>query len=367
MTGSLQLFQHFPELNDNLPHVYLAELPTPVEKLHQLGKAIGVENLYVKRDDLTGKQYGGNKVRKLEFFLGKALRTGVKEVLTFGYAGSNHALATAICAKEIGLRSISMLIPQPNAHYVRRNLLMSHVSGAELHHYEGMISIKIGAVYQLLRHKILTGKFPMIIPPGGSAPLGVIGFVNAAFELKQQINEGLLPEPDLLYVALGSKGTTIGLILGLKAAQLKTRVVPVRVGPKILTKEEDMIKLFRDTNETLSQYDPSFPTIEISEEELNIRHDFFGRQYALFTEEGAKAIRTIQQAENITLEGTYTGKALAALLADAEQGKLADKTVLFWNTYNSRDFHKKIAHVDYHVLPTCLHRYFLEDVQALDG
>ena len=367
MVNSMQIFHHFPKLRENLAHICLAELPTPVEKLQQLGKAIGVESLYVKRDDLTGKLYGGNKVRKLEFFLGKALQDGVKEVLTFGYAGSNHALATAIYAKEVGLRSISMLIPQPNAYYVRRNLLMSYVAGAELHHYRSMSTIKLGAIYQLLKHKVLNGRFPNIIPPGGSAPLGVIGFVNAALELKQQINDGVLPEPDLLYVALGSKGTAIGLILGLKVAQLKTRVIPVRVGPKVLTKEEDIFRLFRNTNEMLSSHDPTFPAIDISVDDFNIRHDFFGRQYALFTEEGAKAIRTLQEMENITLEGTYTGKALAALLADADQGKLADKTVLFWNTYNSRDLNERIAHVDYHALPTSLHRYFEEDVQALDG
>ena len=122
-------------LEDRIPYVSLAELPTPVQKLDALGEEIGLDHLYIKRDDLAGKIYGGNKIRKLDFILGNVLRTKAKEVLTFGFAGSNHALATAIYAQQVGLRSISMLMPQYNADYVRRNLLMSHYCGAELHQH----------------------------------------------------------------------------------------------------------------------------------------------------------------------------------------------------------------------------------------
>ena len=100
-------------MGDKLPYVSLGEFPTTVEKLDRLGGGIGIEHLYIKRDDLSGKVYGGNKIRRLEFLLGHALRAKVKEVLTFGYAGSNHALATAIYAQQVGLKSISMLMPQP--------------------------------------------------------------------------------------------------------------------------------------------------------------------------------------------------------------------------------------------------------------
>ena len=105
----IPLFEHHQLLAHKLAYVSLGELPTPVQKLDQLGRQIGLDSLFIKRDDLSGKVYGGNKVRKLEFILGKALRTKVNEVLTFGAAGSNHALATAIYAKQLGLNSISML------------------------------------------------------------------------------------------------------------------------------------------------------------------------------------------------------------------------------------------------------------------
>ena len=86
----------------------------------------------------------------------------------------------------------------------------------------------LGTFYQFLRHKLKQGYFPLYVSPGGSSPLGVTGYVNAAFELKEQITQGKMPEPDCIYVALGTMGTAAGLTLGVKAANLKSRVVSVR-------------------------------------------------------------------------------------------------------------------------------------------
>jgi D-cysteine desulfhydrase len=129
----IPLFKQYPLLREKLPYVSLGEFPTPVQKLDRIGRDLGMSRLYIKRDDLSGRIYGGNKVRKLEFLLGNTLKANAKEVMTFGGAGSNHALATAIYARQIGLKGISMLMPQPNAHCVRRNLLIGYHCGAELH------------------------------------------------------------------------------------------------------------------------------------------------------------------------------------------------------------------------------------------
>jgi 1-aminocyclopropane-1-carboxylate deaminase/D-cysteine desulfhydrase-like pyridoxal-dependent ACC family enzyme len=362
----IPLFKHYPQLKDKLPYISLGEFPTPVEKLEQLGKGMGINHLFIKRDDLSGKVYGGNKIRKLEFLLGYALRTRVKEVLTFGFAGSNHALATAIYAQQLGLKSISMLMPQPNAEYVRRNLLMSHCCGTELHQYRNMSLLTAGTLYQLLRHKLKYGCFPLIVAAGGSSPLGVTGFVNAAFELKEQIMEGKIPEPDLIYVALGTVGTAVGLILGLKALNIKSRIISVRVVDKKFANARKMVKLFHKTNSFLYSIDSSFPRLEFSEKDIDIRHDFFGQQYALFTEEGMKAVTFMKNHAGIKLDGTYTGKAFASLIDDSEKQVLKKKVVLFWNTYNSRDFTDILTTVDYHKLPQCFHRYFENEVQPLD-
>ncbi|MBN1763058.1 MAG: pyridoxal-phosphate dependent enzyme [Methanomicrobia archaeon] len=362
----IPLLEQYPLLAEKLPYVSLGEFPTPVAKLHRLGEDIGVENLYLKRDDVSGKLYGGNKTRKLEFILGHALRTDAKAVFAFGFAGSNHAVATAIYAQQVGLKSISMLMPQPNAQYVRRNLLMSHYCGAELHQHRNVPLVIMGTFYQILRHKLRYGYSPQVIPPGGSSPLGATGFVNAAFELKEQIMSGELPEPDRIYVALGTTGTAVGLMLGLKAANLKSRVISVRVADEQFANVRKMVTLFHETNSFLCSLDPSFPAFKISEKDIAITHDFFGERYALFTEEGMEAVTRMEKEEGITLDGTYTGKAVAALIADAQKHVLRDQIVLFWNTYNSRDFSNALSTVDYRQLPRCFHRYFEEEVQPLD-
>jgi len=362
---SLSLFRRYPVLGEELPYVSLGDFPTPVERLERLGKAIGVGNLYVKRDDVSGVLYGGNKVRKLEFLLGRALGEGRREVLTFGAAGSNHALATAVYAKRVGLGCISMLLPQPNAHYVRKNLLMAHRSGAELHHYSDRRSLAAGTAYHIGKRRKREGNVPAVIPFGGTSPLGTVGFVNAAFELEEQVADGRLPEPDYIYVTLGSMGTAVGLALGLRAAGLRSEIVAVRVVDVKVADESKCSDLFLETGTLLRSKEPSFPVCDIAGC-LRIRHEFFGGRYALYTREGMDAVRLMMRTEGIELDGTYTGKTLAALLHDAERGVLRGKTVLFWNTLNSRDFSDSIRGMDYRALPRPFHRYFEEEVQPLE-
>ena len=362
----IPLFEHYPLLGKKLPYCALGKFPTPVEKCARLGERIGLDQLYIKRDDVSGNLYGGNKVRKLEFLLGHGPHSKAREVLTFGFAGSNHALATAVYAHQLGLKSISMLMPQLNAYYVRFNLLMSFHYNAELHQHRNVPLLAMGAMYQLLRHKISNGRFPQWISAGGSSPLGTIGYVNAALELKEQIKGGEIPEPDRIYVPFGTMGTTVGLILGLKALKLKSRVIPVRVADEQFANAKKMVKLFNKTNALLLSGDPSFPNLELTEKEREITHRFFGKGYAQFMEEGMEAVSCMEETEGIKLDGTYTGKTLAALINDAGNQNLREKVILFWNTYNSRDFTDKIADIDYRQLPQCFHRYFEEEVQSLD-
>jgi len=369
----IPLFEQYPLLREKLAYVPLGEFPTPVQKLERLGTELGISQLYIKRDDLSGKLYGGNKPRKLEFILGNVLRSKAKEVMTFGGAGSNHALATAIYARQAGLKSISMLMPQPNARYVRRNLLMSQYCGAELHlcgtgleSVRNMPLVYTAATYQLLRHGLKKGSLPYFIPPGGSSPIGVTGFVNAALELRGQIASGETPEPEYIYVACGTMGTVAGLTLGLRAAKLGSRVVSVRICGEKFVNTRAMIRLIRKTNSLLCSLDASFPKFEFSETDVDIRHDYVGKRYALFTDEGMEAVSLMRKSEGIKLDGTYTGKTLAALKHDAENGTLRGKVVLFWNTLNSRDVSDDISGLDYHDLPRSFHRYFEEEVQPLD-
>ncbi len=363
----IPLFQHYPLLGHKLPYMPLCELPTPAHKLDGLEDDLGMHHLYMKRDDLTGRVYGGNKIRKLEFILGEALRSGAKEVLTVGRPGYKHPLSTAIYAQQAGLKSISMMMPQTDGPRVRRNLLMSHHCGAEFHQQRNMQLLILGTAYQLLRHKLRFGSFPRFIRGSRSCPLGTIGYVNAAFELQDQITNDKLPEPDCIYVALSSMGTAVGLILGLKAANLGSRVISVRAVDEKTANPRKMTELFDKTARLLHSLDPAFPKLELPANDIDIRHGFYGRKNALFTQRGMEAKKRIERSEGIELDEVYTERAFACLMGDAEKGYLRDKVVLFWNTYDSRDFSDAIANVDYRCLPRCFHRYFEGDVQPPDG
>ena len=363
------LFSRYPGIPASIAHLVLGSLPTPVERLQTLETAMGVSDtrLYIKRDDLSGPPYGGNKVRKLEFLLARAAQRGYREVLTFGGAGSNHALATGLYAKALGLKSISMLIPQPNAHSVRANLLMSLRAGIELHQSPGMARTALAAIGQVCRHKLRTGHFPYLIAPGGTSALGMVGFVNAAFELQEQIDRGELPEPDVLYAPSGTMGTVIGLLLGLKAAGLRTRVAAVRVTEAQFTSMRKAERLFNACCALLHRADSGFPLLPFPHEDFVFVHDYYGEAYGLYTPEAVHAVRLLEETSRLHLEGTYTGKTVAALLGELNSGHLRDKTILFWNTHNSHDFSGEIAGMDYYNLPKEFHRYFEEPVQPLDA
>jgi len=133
-----------------------------------------------------------------------------------------------------------------------------------------------------------------------------------------------------------------------------------------LANERSLKNLYHQAGGFLNARDGSFPKYELPERELEIRHDFYGYRYAEYIEEGVRAVECVRKNEGIELEGTYTGKTFAALMEDAKTGRLKDRVVLFWNTYNSRDFSAQISGVDYKRLPVQLQRYFDENVQPLD-
>ena len=114
----------------------------------------------------------------------------------------------------------------------------------------------------------------------------------------------------------------------------------------------------------LRAHDASVPEAAFPDALFHHRHEFYGEDYALYTEASVAAVRRVWESEGVRLEGTYTGKALSALMADASQGALHGQTVLFWNTYNSREVED--GGLPYTALPEGVHRYFEETVQALD-
>ncbi len=225
----LALFDEYPAIADKLPWTPIGILPTPVQEAPSLADALGIGRMFIKRDDLTHPLYGGNKVRKLEFILADAVRKGYKKVITVGGIGSNHVLATTIHAVEKGMGTICVLTSQPVTEHVKHNMFCDIHYGAEMHLADGYTGMVATALKLMAQITIKDGMPPYFIPMGGSAVTGVVGYVNAAFELKRQIEEGAMPEPDFIFVAVGTAGTTSGLITGCRAAGLKTRIIGVKV------------------------------------------------------------------------------------------------------------------------------------------
>jgi D-cysteine desulfhydrase len=352
-----------------LPRIRLATLPSPVARLERLGEALELGGLYVKRDDVCARPYAGNKVRKLELLLGAALAAGASGVLSYGAAGSNHVAATAVYARRLGLHAVFLLLPQAPSHLVRRNLLLALGSGAELIPYPAGVSMRSSAAAPREQRRIYEqrhGSPPAVLPFGGTTPLGTIGYVAAAFELADQIHAGLLPEPDLIYVALGSMGTAAGLLLGAQAAGLRTRIVGVRAADRSFTNEEHLLGHLRETRRLLRALDPGFPRLRLSGRDLDVRHGYC-EGYGVFTTAGQEAARRLRADEELELDGVYTAKAFAALLDDAAAGRLRGKRVLFWMTCNSVDVTEQIAALDYRDLPAALHSYFEGPARGRDA
>jgi D-cysteine desulfhydrase len=319
----------------SLAHVTLGCLPTPVEPVPELARVLGIQSLFVKRDDVSGCAYGGNKVRKLEFLLGQALAESRRVVITFGAVGSNHVRATAVYGRQLGLQVHAVLAPQPTTPYLEANLLADRDAGATLHFVESYAQALARGTE--LRDEITRrdGVEPFVIPFGGTNSRGTIGFVNAAVELAGQIESGALPEPDLVYLPYGSTGTASGLAIGLAAVGLRTSAIGVRVVPAESTNTDRTRRVMEEAVTLLRELDSGFPRVKPEDVALEVRDGFLGDGYAAATAESLEAV-ALAESNHIHLETTYTGKALAALIADARAGKLAGKTALFWNTHSSR-------------------------------
>ncbi len=342
----------YPTLAEKLRKKTFAELPTPVSR-HEVTVPAGKRVVLVKHDDLTSTLYGGNKIRKLEYIFQRALDHGAERVATFGGVGSNHALATAIFAKEFGLECTCFLAHQTHTPRIQETLDAHLKLGTEIVHLRG------GVNRVALFRQYLQKRKTWVIPLGGSCWLGAVGFVNAGLELAAQIESGELELPGRIYIANGTMGSVAGLSLGLALARLPTAIHAIRVADNRYAKREVLDRLITKTATLLNRYDPSIPIDAATRTNIVWRDEFFAGGYAAVDEATSLAVDFAREALGLTLETTYTGKAMAALLHDLESSD-AGTSMLFWNTYNSRTL-PKTGNVKHSMqnLPEQFGRYFV--------
>jgi 1-aminocyclopropane-1-carboxylate deaminase/D-cysteine desulfhydrase-like pyridoxal-dependent ACC family enzyme len=350
----ISLFRRYPELARKLPYINLGVWPTPVHPLN----CLGIEDLWIKRDDQSSPVYGGNKIRKLAFILAEARRRKARHLITLGGIGTHHGLACALFSHQLGIDCTLLLYHQPVTVSVKRNLLLLQKYGARLV-YEKRLWRTMAGYYLLWRIRFPSAYY---VYPGGSSALGSIGYVDAAFELKDQIDRGVLPEPAVVFCPLGSGGSLAGLSLGLQLAGVNTRVVGVRViashmGPFPACTAGTVAKQIKHAYGYLKKRCQDLPAVSIRVPA--ILNGFFGRGYGMPSTAGTGAHRLMKEKQGIELEPTYTAKTFAAVIEYCRNRQRGRGPVLYWHTYNSVDLSAQAEDVDYRTLPRPL-RGFIE-------
>ncbi|MCH2136253.1 MAG: pyridoxal-phosphate dependent enzyme [Phycisphaerales bacterium] len=277
---------------------------TPVFKAFDLKP-----NLWIKDDGCSAPGYGGNKPRKLEYLLYEAPR----RIVTMGAQGSHHALATAVHGSRLGHDVHVIAFPRPENEHV----------GAVFEATAALATVHMAsdqdAACELLSS---LAQDALAIPAGGSSPVGAQGFIRAGRELVSQIRDGVLPQPRRVYAAMGTAGTVVGLAIALEEAGFSTEVIGVRVVPEDWLSLADVEALSQEAA-ALAGLDPAMPVCV---------EDQLGEGYGMPTEAAESAVEAAARLDSCgcRLETTYTGKALAAALADE-----SDEPMLYWQTHNA--------------------------------
>lgn len=312
----IPLVERFRDLA-RVPRADLCTTPTPVQSADALAPG-----LWIKREDLSADPLGGNKVRALEFLLG-GVRQG-ESVVTVGAAGSTHVLATLVHARRLGAKAIVYRWPQEMNEIARR------VSSRITQETDAALCRNVVAAYVRAWGARLRGA--QWIPAGGSSPLGVLGQVNAALELADQVRAGMLPPPERIVLPLGTGGTAAGIALGVAIAGLRATVVAVRVVPRVVANRRRVGRLVERTARLIERASRA-PVPRPAKDALLIVHEYYGGAYGRETIAGAEIARRCAELTGIPVDPTYGAKALAAATAIAARD---GGTTLFWLSFDGR-------------------------------
>jgi D-cysteine desulfhydrase len=328
------LAQRFPGLDTLVRADLLGPLPTPVEALPRLSRMTSTE-LFIKRDDRSAQHYGGNKARKLAYLIGEATAQGADSLLTVGAFGSHHVLATSIHGARHGFAVHGVLVPQPFTSHVERNLLAGLGAGAT-HHPVRHSALAPAELLRVMARLRLSRRRPYLIPHGGTSPLGALGYVDAGLELVAQIDAGQTPEPQAIYMALGSGGTAVGFAVGLAAGGLRVPIIAARVTPRLVAPRAMVDGLIERVVHDLHARDPRFPRVaEAAKRLVTITDESRGAGYGQ-PDDAATRASELALSEDIELDPTYTAKAFAQMLRHAE-GERRGQRLLFIHTLSSMD------------------------------
>jgi D-cysteine desulfhydrase len=310
----------------NIPRVPLAFLPTPIMEAPRLAAEIGGPSLWIKRDDLTGFGFGGNKIRGLEFLLADALAQQADTLVTGAGPQSNYVRATAAVAAHAGLQMIAIYSGTPPPQ-IQGNYRLTRLLGAEIRFTGNPDRASVdGAIEETALELRSAGRRPYSIPRGGASVLCTLGYVQAVYELAEQCAaKGIVP--DAIVLATGSCATQAGLLAGVHLLRLPWRIEGFTVSRTVDEVQARVLTLAQAAIERLGF------TSTIAPHDVIVHGGFIGPGYGVPTPEGAEAIRLAARCEGIFLDPTYTGKAMAGFLAySSEKHFTLEETILFLHT-----------------------------------
>ena len=307
----------------SFPRIQLGQWPSPLQACPRLSASLG-PTMLVKRDDVGLIGVGGNKLRKLEFLLGAAVRDGAERIITFGAVQTNHGRLTAAACARLGLPCDLVLtrsVPRDGEAYERSgNILLDHLYGATVHVLD--TDEQAAARHQ----ELLAGHGNVVsIPVGGSTGVGALGYVQAVAELIGQFGDtGVWPSR--LVAPLASAGTAAGLIVGAAAFGWEIDIDLIAVSRPVEQARQVLLPLIEETATLLDLTPPSLDRVRITDRTL-------GPGYGQPTDEVWRAISLFGATEAITLEPVYSGKTAAGMVSLIEDGSIgAAETVLFLHT-----------------------------------
>ena len=301
------------------PRAALAQLPTPIHRLENFGAKLGGPELWIKRDDLTGLEGGGNKTRKLEFLVGDAAETGADMLVTAGAIQSNHTRQTAAAAAKSGLKCSLLHFgwtkdTGPQYRQVG-NILLSSIMGAELFLDDVERPIEDQSpLADFCEHLREIGHRPYLVPAGASEhPLGSFGYMVCAAEIVRQ-SKALDVHFDFVVHCTGSSSTQAGLVAGFAALGEEIHVIGVADDDETTIKRERVIQLANDALADLGM------SVRVPAEDIEI---VAADQSAYGLAEAATfdAIRLLARTEGLIADPVYEGKALRGLMKLTEEGR----------------------------------------------
>jgi D-cysteine desulfhydrase family pyridoxal phosphate-dependent enzyme len=311
-----------------VPRVRLAHLPTPLDPCPQLAKTLGGPSIYMKRDDLTGLAFGGNKTRHLEFVFAEVLAKGADTVVAGAYTQSNWCRQITAAARKLGLHAALVLLHGVKGPRVQGNLLLDRLMGADI----TVVDLDdMQRIQPLLEEKARTleteGRRPYVIAPFSldEQVRSSIGYVIAALELDEQFDEVGI-DPDYVYMA-GANMTPAGLLVGLRALGRRANVVSISPIRWDEDRASDISRIASATAATLG-LDISFVPGDVTADD-----GYIGDDYGIVTSDGREALRLVAETEGVFLDPVYSSKAMAALIDHIRQGRMGrDETVVFVHT-----------------------------------